>query len=122
MKTRRPLGCIVALSCLMANAADADTPSQAPAEGLVREAVAASLEEGPFGSERWHLEAAQSRVEEYLGRTSLYLRDGLAWVEDAEPSRIRAATYSAICRVSGVTSGAGRSRIGASLGTSTSRL
>lgn len=37
----------------------------------------------PFDSGRWHWEAAEHRVEDHLGRPSLYLRDGVAWVADA---------------------------------------
>ena len=51
---------------------------------LQEDPVAASLKEVPFNSDRWHVEAVQSRVEQHLGRTSLYLRDGTAWVKDAE--------------------------------------
>lgn len=37
----------------------------------------------PFTSNRWHFEAQESRVEEYLGRPSLLLKGGLALVQDA---------------------------------------
>jgi len=45
--------------------------------------TALSLEDVPFDSDRWHVEASESRVETHLGRTSLFVRDGTAWVEDA---------------------------------------
>lgn len=37
----------------------------------------------PFDSGRWQHNAAQSRVEDYLGRTSLFLKGGTATVADA---------------------------------------
>lgn len=37
----------------------------------------------PFDSGRWRFEAAAHRMEEHLGRPSLYLRDGIATVADA---------------------------------------
>src|SRR5262245_42930924 len=37
----------------------------------------------PFDSDRWHWHAAEHRVEDHLGRRSLYLRDGIATVSDA---------------------------------------
>ncbi|MFQ5527919.1 MAG: serine hydrolase [Thermoanaerobaculia bacterium] len=59
--------------------------STAGRDDVAREAaLAALLEEVPFDSDRWHIEAAQSRVVQHQGRTSLYLRDGTAWVEDVE--------------------------------------
>ena len=38
----------------------------------------------PFDSNRWQIEAQESRVEEYLGRQSLLLKGGLALVKDAK--------------------------------------
>lgn len=38
----------------------------------------------PFGSNRWHFDAKESRVEEYLGRQSLFLKGGLALVKDSK--------------------------------------
>jgi hypothetical protein len=38
----------------------------------------------PFDSNRWKTEAREHRVEEHLGRTSLYLKGGVAWIDDAE--------------------------------------
>jgi hypothetical protein len=38
----------------------------------------------PFDSPRWRIEATESRVEEHLGRPSLYLGNGMAWIEDVE--------------------------------------
>ena len=46
--------------------------------------AATTLEPVPFESGRWHVEAEESRVEEHLGRTSLYLENGIAWVEGSE--------------------------------------
>ena len=43
---------------------------------------AAALQEVAFDIERWHIEADESRIEEHLGRTSLYLKNGRAWLED----------------------------------------
>lgn len=37
----------------------------------------------PFSSPRWTIQAEESRVEEHLGRESLFLRGGVAWVEDS---------------------------------------
>jgi hypothetical protein len=37
----------------------------------------------PFDSPRWHIHAAQSRVEDHLGRKSLYLKGGTAILDDA---------------------------------------
>jgi hypothetical protein len=42
------------------------------------------LEDVPFDPTHWHIEATESRVEPHLGRDSLYLRQGIAWVEDSE--------------------------------------
>lgn len=38
----------------------------------------------PFNSNRWEIEARESRVEEYLGRQSLFLKGGLALVKDSK--------------------------------------
>ena len=38
----------------------------------------------PFDSPRWQFEAQERRVEEYLGRQSLFLKGGLAFVKDAK--------------------------------------
>jgi hypothetical protein len=38
----------------------------------------------PFDSNRWEIDAKESRVEEYLGRRSLFLKGGLALVKDAK--------------------------------------
>ena len=38
----------------------------------------------PFDSPRWEIEAEESRIEEYLGKRSLYLRGGLALIKDAD--------------------------------------
>jgi hypothetical protein len=43
---------------------------------------AGSLREVPFDSGRWQVQAQESRVEEHLGRTSLYVKNGMAWVEE----------------------------------------
>ena len=37
----------------------------------------------PFDSGRWRIGAAEHRVEEHLGRKSLFLHDGMAAVADA---------------------------------------
>ena len=37
----------------------------------------------PFDSGRWRVDAVESRVEDHLGRPSLYLKGGLATVADA---------------------------------------
>jgi len=37
----------------------------------------------PFDSNRWEFDAKESRVEEYLGRQSLFLKGGLALVKDS---------------------------------------
>lgn len=42
-----------------------------------------SIQAVPFDSGRWQWHAAESRVEEHLGRPSLYLRGGIATVADA---------------------------------------
>jgi hypothetical protein len=42
------------------------------------------LQEVPLDSDRWQIQADQSRVEQHLGRSSLYLKDGIAWVKDSE--------------------------------------
>lgn len=44
----------------------------------------ASMTEVPLDSDRWHVEAEESRIEQHLGRTSLYLENGQAWVEDSQ--------------------------------------
>ncbi len=38
----------------------------------------------PFDSDRWEFDARESRVEEYLGRQSLFLKGGLALVKDSK--------------------------------------
>lgn len=38
----------------------------------------------PFDSGRWEIKAKESRIEKYLGRTSLFLKDGKAIVKDSE--------------------------------------
>lgn len=38
----------------------------------------------PFDSGRWEFHAKESKVMEYLGRPSLYLQNGLAWVKDSQ--------------------------------------
>jgi hypothetical protein len=38
----------------------------------------------PFDSNRWEIDAKESRIEEYLGRQSLFLKGGLALVKDAK--------------------------------------
>lgn len=38
----------------------------------------------PFDSPRWSIEANESRIEDYKGRTSLVLRGGLALIDDAD--------------------------------------
>lgn len=38
----------------------------------------------PFDSNRWEIDARESRVEEYLGRQSLFLKGGLALVKDSK--------------------------------------
>lgn len=46
-------------------------------------AVSAGAQSIPFGSARWEIRASESRVEEHLGRPSLYLKGGIAVVKDA---------------------------------------
>ena len=36
----------------------------------------------PFDSDRWEIDAREGRVEDYLGRQSLYLQGGVAWITD----------------------------------------
>ena len=38
----------------------------------------------PFDSPRWKIQARESRIEDHLGRPSLYLGNGMAWLEDVE--------------------------------------
>ncbi len=45
---------------------------------------AGAVEPIPFDSPRWQIDAVESRVEEYKGKTSLVLRGGLALIADAE--------------------------------------
>jgi hypothetical protein len=49
---------------------------------VIGTAVADLVQPVPFGSGRWRWQAAESRVEEHLGRESLYLRSGIATVAD----------------------------------------
>src|SRR5262245_27016030 len=37
----------------------------------------------PFDSGRWEIKASENRVEDFLGRKSLLLKGGLAWVKDS---------------------------------------
>ena len=37
----------------------------------------------PFDSPRWKIDAEESRIEDYKGKTSLVLRGGLALIDDA---------------------------------------
>lgn len=46
--------------------------------------VVAASEPIPFDSPRWEIEAVESRIEEYQGKRSLYLRGGLALIRDSE--------------------------------------
>jgi len=46
--------------------------------------VAGASEPIPFDSPRWEITAEESRIEEYAGRTSLYLRGGMALIQDAD--------------------------------------
>jgi hypothetical protein len=43
----------------------------------------AAAESVPFDSDRWTIQAEESRVEEHLGQRSLFLRGGAAWVKDS---------------------------------------
>lgn len=64
-------------------------PSRVPLEPLFLVAFAAAFltavpggaESVPFDSERWVFEARVAKVEEHLGRPSLLLQGGTAWVE-----------------------------------------
>lgn len=47
-------------------------------------AAAAGAETVPFSSGRWEIRGAESRLEPYLGRESLYLKGGIAWLKDVE--------------------------------------
>ncbi len=38
----------------------------------------------PFDSERWKIDAREHRVTEHLGRPSLYLKGGVAWIADQD--------------------------------------
>ena len=49
---------------------------------LVAVTSAVRAEVVPFDSPRWKIQAAESRIEEHLGRPSLYLDNGMAWLED----------------------------------------
>lgn len=51
---------------------------------LVAGAAVAAEQVIPFDSPRWQIDAEESRVEEHLGRTSLYLFGGMALVKDSE--------------------------------------
>jgi len=46
--------------------------------------VAGASEPIPFDSPRWEITAEESRIEEYKGRTSLYLKGGLALIRDSD--------------------------------------
>lgn len=46
--------------------------------------VAAYSQVVPFDSGRWKIQAKESKVVEHLGRKSLYLKGGLAWIQDSE--------------------------------------
>jgi hypothetical protein len=50
---------------------------------MVAGSVLGASESIPFDSPRWEISAEESRVEEYMGRKSLYLKGGLALIEDA---------------------------------------
>jgi hypothetical protein len=51
---------------------------------MVSAANAVELESIPFDSPRWQIDAEESRVEQYLGRTSLFLYGGVALVSDSD--------------------------------------
>ena len=38
----------------------------------------------PFDSDRWEIDAQESRIEEHLGKKSLFIRGGLAWIRDED--------------------------------------
>ena len=46
--------------------------------------VAGASEPIPFDSPRWEITAEESRIEQYKGRTSLFLKGGLALIQDAD--------------------------------------
>ena len=46
--------------------------------------VVTASEPIPCDSPRWQIEAEESRIEEYKGKTSLVLKGGLALIEDAD--------------------------------------
>ena len=46
--------------------------------------TSAAAEELPFESERWNWSANEQRIEEHLGRQSLYLKGGIGWIEGVE--------------------------------------
>jgi hypothetical protein len=59
--------------------------NQVMASGLLLcVAISAQSQTIPFDSVRWDLAARESRVEEYLGRQSLFLKGGLALVKDSK--------------------------------------
>jgi hypothetical protein len=51
---------------------------------LILIARIAAAETIPFDSPRWKIEGKESRVEEYRGKQSLYLKDGVARIADAK--------------------------------------
>lgn len=55
-------------------------PSMASSQS---ESLPRETEVVPFDSERWVINAQESRVEEYLGQQSLYLANGMALIPDA---------------------------------------
>jgi hypothetical protein len=36
----------------------------------------------PFDSDRWEIDAQESRIEKHLGKKSLYIKGGIAWIRD----------------------------------------
>lgn len=46
-------------------------------------AVSVCAQEIPFDSGRWEIKADESRVEDHLGRKSMRLKGGVAWVKDS---------------------------------------
>ena len=52
--------------------------------GCYQSSSVASNEIIPFDSDRWEIEALESRVEDYLGEQSLFLKGGFAVVKDSE--------------------------------------
>src|SRR5262249_33233632 len=89
-RAHRPLAARAALRTRVRNLQDSrrSAPHHGDMRKLIPLLVATAVAVPSFAAvswqdPRWHMEAKESKVEPYLGRDSLFLRDGNAWLDGA---------------------------------------